>query len=206
MTTAVAPTPAPHEEPPSRLFSVADYHRMIATGILREEDRCELIRGRIVTIMPPNPPHASVSRLVARNLMPLFPPPEWVFGSNDPITLTDSQPQPDFFAARGPDARYAERHPGPKDLLLVVEVSDSSLGYDRGTKQELYAEAKVPQYWIVNVSEKRVEVYTEPKGGKNPAYRTRTDYTANDSVPVVVAGKTLGSIAVKDLLPTGATA
>ncbi|MBM3979777.1 MAG: Uma2 family endonuclease [Planctomycetes bacterium] len=201
MTTAIALTPPPSEEPPSRLFSVADYHRMIATGILREEDRCELIRGRIVTIMPPNPPHSSVSRRVARNLMPLFSPPEWVFGSNDPITLSDSQPQPYFFAARGPDVRYADLHPGPKDLVLVVEVSDSSLGYDRGTKQELYAEAKVPQYWIVNVSENRVEVYTDPRGGKAPAYKTRTDYGPSDSLPVVVAGKQLGVIAVKELLP-----
>jgi Uma2 family endonuclease len=179
---------------------------MIEAGVFVRGPRCELIRGVILEKPVPGPSHSRATQRLLRKLVPLFPEGEWVVGIQDAITLADSEPEPDLFAARGPDARYAERHPGPKDLLLVVEVSDSSLGYDRGTKQELYAEAKVPQYWIVNVSEKRVEVYTDPKGGKAPAYRTRTDYAAGDSVPVVVAGKTLGSIAVKDLLPEEASA
>ena len=201
MATTVRPTRAPGDEPPVRLFTVADYHRMIETGILREDDRCELIRGRIVNTMPPNPPHSAASRRVARRLMPLFPEPAWVFGTNDPITLTDSEPQPDFFAAVGPDSNYDGRHPGPKDIGLVVEVSDSSIGYDQGTKLELYAAAKIPQYWIVNVKERRVEVYTQPRGGKNPTYKQRTDYGPDDAVPVVIAGKSVGTIAVKELLP-----
>ena len=201
MNTAAPATPPPTGEPPSRLFTVADYHRMIETGILGEDDRCELIHGRIVNQMPPNPPHSTASRRVARRLMPFFPEPDWVFGMNDPITLSDSEPQPDFFAAVGPDSRYEHRHPGPKDVVLVVEVSDSSLGFDRGTKLGVYAGAKVAEYWIVNVSESRVEVYTQPRGGKNPAYKTRTDYGPDDSVPVVVAGKRVGAVAVKELLP-----
>ena len=93
------------------------------------------------------------------------------------------------------------RHPGPKDLVLVVEVSDSSLGFDRGTKMAVYAAAKIVQYWIVNVNDRRVEVYTQPKGGKNPSYKLRTDYGPGDAVPVVVAGKQVGAVAVKELLP-----
>jgi Uma2 family endonuclease len=200
------PSAPESDQPALRRFSLDEYHEMIEAGVFVRGPRCELIRGVILEKPVPGPSHSRATQRLLRKLVPFFPEAEWVVGIQDAITLADSEPEPDFFAARGPDARYAERHPGPKDLLLVVEVSDSSLGYDRGTKQELYAEAKVPQYWIVNVSEKRVEVYTDPKGGKAPAYRTRTDYTGTDSVPVVVAGRALGSIAVKDLLPAGANA
>jgi hypothetical protein len=80
-------------------------------------------------------------------------------------------------------------------------VSDSSLPEDQTTKLEMYAAAKVAVYWVVNLVDRRVEVYTQPKGGKNPAYRQRTDYGPDDEVPVVVGGKELGRIAVKELLP-----
>ena len=201
MDSATRAEPAPAEEPPSHLFTVADYHRMVETGILREDDRCELIHGRIVNTMPPNPPHSSASRRAARHLMPLFPEPAWVFGMNDPITLADSEPQPDFFAAVGPASNYARRHPVPKEVVLVVEVSDSSLGFDQGAKLALYAGAKIPAYWIINVNARRVEVYTQPRGGKNPTYRARADYGPRDAVPVIVGGTPLGTVSVKELLP-----
>jgi Uma2 family endonuclease len=203
MGSAVHATKKPPtgDEPPIKLFTVADYHRMIDTGILGKDDQCELIHGRIVDKMPPNPPHSSASRRITRRLLPLFPDPDWVFGTNDPITLLDSEPQPDFFAAFGPDSKYAKRHPGPKDLVLVVEVSDSTLGFDRGTKLAMYAGAKIVQYWIVNVPDRRVEVYTQPRGGKNPAYKQQTNYGADQEVPVVVGGRELGRIPVRELLP-----
>jgi Uma2 family endonuclease len=186
---------------PVRRFTVEQYHRMIDAGVFDEGGKCELVRGFILEKPVPGPPHSLSTAKLLRRLPPLFPESEWFIAIRDSITLADSEPEPDFYAAVGPTNRYASRHPGPKDLVLVVEVSDSSLGMDRGTKMELYAGSKVVQYWIINVDERRVEVYTQPRGGKNPTYRTRTDYAPGDEVPVVVGGAELGRIPVNELLP-----
>jgi Uma2 family endonuclease len=160
-----------------------------------------LVRGVILEKPVPGPSHSKSTQRLLRRLTPLFPEPDWVVGIQDAITLPDSEPEPDFFAATGPESKYDARHPGPKDLVLVIEVADSSLSFDRGTKLAVYAGAKIVQYWIVNVSDRRVEVYMQPKGGKNPTYKTRTDYGPSDAVPVVIAGKQVGTSAVKELLP-----
>ncbi|MDB5307309.1 MAG: Uma2 family endonuclease [Gemmataceae bacterium] len=186
---------------PVRQFTVDEYHRMIDAGVFAGGGRGELIRGFILEKPVPGPPHSRSTRRLVRRLIPLFPEPDWVVGIQDSITLADSEPEPDFYAAVGPDDRYAARHPGPKDVLLVVEVSDSSLGFDRATKLPLYAGAKIPQYWIIDVTARRVEVYTQPRGGKAPTYRQRTDYGPGDAVPVVVGGKDHGTIAVNELIP-----
>jgi Uma2 family endonuclease len=191
----------PPDGPALRLFSVGEYHEMIDAGVFVGGPRCELIRGVILEKPVPGPSHSRSTQRLLRRLTPFFPEPDWVVGVQDAITLADSEPEPDFFAATGPESKYNSRHPGPKDLALVIEVSDSSLGFDRGTKLAVYAAARIVQYWIINVNERRVEVYTQPKGGKNPAYRQQTNYGPGDEVPVVVGGKTVGRVAVKELLP-----
>jgi Uma2 family endonuclease len=191
----------PPDGPSLRLFSVDEYHEMIDAGVFVGGPKCELIRGLILEKPVPGPPHSKSTQRLLRRLTPLFPEPDWVVGIQDAITLSDSEPEPDFFAATGPDSKYDARHPGPKDLVLVIEVSDSSLGFDRGTKLAVYAAAKVVQYWIVNVQERRIEVYTEPRGGKNPTYKGHKHYGPDDEVPVVIGGKQRGRIAVKELLP-----
>jgi Uma2 family endonuclease len=196
------PTPTFSPDGPAiRLFNVDEYHEMIDAGVFVGKPKCELIQGVILEKPVPGPSHSKSTQRLLRRLTPLFPEPDWVVGIQDAITLSDSEPEPDFFAATGPESKYNARHPGPKDLVLVIEVSDSSLSFDRGAKLAVYAAAKVVQYWIVNVNERRIEVYTQPKGGKNPAYKTRADYGPDDSVPVVIGGKRVGAIAVKELLP-----
>jgi Uma2 family endonuclease len=184
---------------PVRRFTVEEYHKLGELGVLTENDRVELIHGWIVPKMVLNPPH----NYAVTALMELFV--QFVTGATvrvqQPITVADSEPEPDVVLALGSRSDYKARHPAPPDCALVVEVADSSLRDDRTTKLQMYAKAKIAVYWIVNIGERIVEVYTDPKGGKAPAYRTRTDYTGTDSVPVVVAGHALGSIAVKDLLP-----
>jgi Uma2 family endonuclease len=184
-----------------RRFSVAEYHRLIDAGILREDERCELIQGWILELMPPNPPHAKAMKRVNRTLTPLFAWGEWVVGVQDPVTLADDEPLPDFSVATGPDSKYDTRHPGPRDLVLIVEISDSSLDYDRGEKLAMYAEAKIPVYWIVNLIDRQVEVYTHPRGGRNPTYRTRVEYSPGQDVTVVVGGRAIGTIPAGDILP-----
>jgi Uma2 family endonuclease len=187
--------------PAIRLFTVDEYHEMIDAGVFVGKPKCELVQGVILEKPVPGPPHSKSTQRLLRRLTPLFPESDWVVGIQDAITLPDSEPEPDFFAATGPESKYDTRHPGPKDLVLVIEVADSSLGFDRGTKMAAYAAAKIVQYWIINVQDRRVEVYTQPKGGKSPGYKTRTAYGPDDSVPVVIAGKRVGTIAVKELLP-----
>jgi len=182
-------------------FTVDQYHRIIKSGIFEEDTRLELIHGYLVEKPMHNPPHSKATRKVMRRLTTLFPDPEWVVGVQDSITLIDSEPEPDFFATHGPEDRYVGRHPGPKDVVLVVEISDTSQAQDRQTKLRLYAESKIARYCFVDVNLRQVEVHTQPRGGRSPAYRKCETYKPGDVLPVVVDGKTLGEVAVKDFLP-----
>jgi Uma2 family endonuclease len=199
-TRALKPAANGAAYPSIHRFTVEQYHEMIRTGILKEDDPVELLDGWIVEKMPPTPPHSQAVRCLNRRLATLLSG-DWVLCVQDPATMTSSEPQPDIAVAVGPEERYAQRHPGPRDLALVVEVSDTSLAQDQTTKLAIYAAARLPVYWIVNLVDRRVEVYTGPRGGKNPTYRTRRDYGPDDAVPVTLAGRTAGSIPVREILP-----
>ena len=196
---ATVPEVAAWGRPVAR-FTVEQYHRMMEAGVFDGGPKCELIHGYILEKPVPKPPHSWSTSRLNRLLSPLFPPPDWFVAVQDSITLADSEPEPDFSAATGPEDKYRDRHPGPEDLVLVVEVSDSSREIDRGVKLALYAASKVVQYWIVDVNARRVEVYTNPRGGKNPGYKTLTEYGPGDAVPVAVGGAVIGTIPVNGLL------
>ncbi|HEY2911612.1 MAG TPA: Uma2 family endonuclease [Gemmataceae bacterium] len=186
---------------PVRRFTVEQYHRLIDSEILSEGERCELIRGIILEKPVPGPSHSKSTRRLLRRLVAFFPEPEWVVGIQDSITLSDSEPEPDFYAAVGPEEKYDHRHPEPEDLVLVVEVSDSTAGFDRRTKLPLYAAALVPEFWIIDVKACCIEVHTQPRGGKKPGYRKQVIYRAGDSVPICDGAKRLGTVPAGDLLP-----
>jgi hypothetical protein len=181
-------------------FSVDDYHKMIATGLISENDRVELIHGWIVAKMGINPPHNNGVTALMELLLALQIPNTTV-RVQQPITTADSEPEPDVVLAAGLRPTFKTRNPRPSEVLLLVEVAESSLQEDQTTKLALYAGAKVAEYWIVNLVDRRVEVYTQPKGGKSPTYKARADHGPDDSVPVVIGGKRVGTIAVKELLP-----
>jgi Uma2 family endonuclease len=115
--------------------------------------------------------------------------------------MTESVPEPDIAVAVGPEDLYDDAHPTFADMRLTVEVADSSLVEDRTMKLRIYARHRIPEYWIVNLVDRRVEVYTRPRAGRVPAYRVRTDYGPGEKVPVVLGGDTLGGISVDDILP-----
>ena len=161
---------------PLRRFTVPEYHKMIDAGVFVGGPKTELIHGCVLEKPVPNPPHSFVTAELARLLSSLFTYPDYAVRVQDPITLSSSEPQPDLAAAIGPPRRYVARHPGPKDLVLVVEVSDSSTRIDRSTKLALYAGEKVVQYWIVDVNDRVVEVYTRPRGGRSPGYKAKAEY------------------------------
>ncbi|MBI4601156.1 MAG: Uma2 family endonuclease [Planctomycetes bacterium] len=118
-----------------------------------------------------------------------------------PITTAESEPEPDLAVVRGPASRYARSHPGPEDVAFLVEVADTTLVRDRGFKGRIYARARVPIYWIVNLVDRQIEVYTGPSGpAEEPGFSSRRDYSLGEAVPVVLEGREIGRIAVKDLL------
>jgi Uma2 family endonuclease len=182
-------------------LSVGQYHEMIRTGILTSDDPVELLAGWLVYKMPKNPPHRIATRL-AQQALEAVVPAGWYVDAQEPITLNDSEPEPDVMIVRGETRDYRDRHPGPEDVALIVEVADSTLERDRGVKRMVYARAGIPVYWIINVLERVLEVYYDPSGpGEDADYRQRQDYGLSDSVPVMIGGLEVGRVAVGDLLP-----
>jgi Uma2 family endonuclease len=173
---------------------------MTELGLLTAADRVELLEGIIVDKMTQHPPHSVAVDLVREHLGPLLPP-DYRIRDQKPVRLAGSEPEPDLAVVLGPVKRYARRHPGPQDIVLVIEVADTSLADDRERKGRIYARARLPVYWIVNLQDGIVEVYTNPKAGKAPGYTARRDHGREESVPVIVAGKKLGAIPVSELLP-----
>ena len=129
-------------EPIYRL-SVDQYHALIEYGKLLEDDSIELLEGWLVPKMPKNPPHRLSTRRVRGKLEALIPP-GWYVDSQEPITTLESEPEPDDVVVRGHPDDYANRHPGPHDLGLIVEVADASLKRDRTLKKRIYARANIP--------------------------------------------------------------
>jgi Uma2 family endonuclease len=180
---------------------VERYHEMIEAGVLTEDDPVELLEGLLVEKMSKTPPHVFTTQRARKDLERLAPA-GWFVNTHDPVTTSDSEPEPDLSVARGDPRQYQTRHPGPQDLALVVEVSDSSLQRDRTLKLRLYARAMIPIYWIVNLVEGHIEVYTDPTGpDEKPAYRQRRDYGPADEVPVIIESCEIGRIAAREVLP-----
>jgi Uma2 family endonuclease len=197
---AVVFNPARHAPLPPRPISVEQYHILIESGILQPDDRVELINEWIVEKMPNNPPHASTVKRVYDRLQSLLEP-DYCVRSQLPMTIPKNEPEPDCVVATGPAMKYDSRHPGPGDVEFVIEVADTSRKFDREVKNQVYAAAGITVYWIVNVKERVIEVYTKPGNGKSPGYRARKEYAPGSSVLVVVGGKKVGSVPVDELLP-----
>jgi Uma2 family endonuclease len=181
-------------------FTVTDYHRIAQAGILRSGDPYELLGGWIVPKMRLNPPHNKAVRLLNRRLGRLLDD-DWVLQIQGAITLLpESEPEPDVVIAFGPEEKYIG-NPQAKDIALVVEVADSSLDKDHVSKLAIYARARIPVYWIVNLIDRKVEVYTLPRGGRNPLYRQCLEFGPKDILPLILDGKQVGEILVKEILP-----
>jgi Uma2 family endonuclease len=187
-------------EPVLRL-TVEQYHEMIRTGILVDGDPIELLEGWLVQKMTKYPPHM-LSAGCTLDALAAVVGGGWHVRAEGPVSTRDSEPEPDVSVVRGHRRDYADRHPGPKDVALLVEVADTSLERDRGWKKRIYAAAGIPWYWIVNLIDDQVEVYTQPSGpGDQPDYAARQVYRRGDRIPVVLDGAEAGTVIVDDLLP-----
>jgi Uma2 family endonuclease len=182
-------------------LSVEQYHEMIRTGILTEDDPVELLNGWLVPKMTKTPRHRMVTKLVYGALEDRVPQ-GWYVDSQEPVTLAVSEPEPDVVIVRGQTRDYADRHPGPGDVGLVVEVSDSSLDRDSEFKRRIYAEARIPHYWVVNLIAGRIETYAgrSAESAGDFDYQRR-DYVAGESVPVFLDGQEVSRVNVSEILP-----
>lgn len=181
-------------------FSVARYQQMIETGILTAEDKVELLENYVVLKMPRNPLHDSTVQQLLRPLLRCLPP-DWDVRIQLAIELLDSQPEPDFALVRGSAVDYKAHHPGPADIGTVIEVANSSLLRDQRDKTRIYARGGIPTYWIINLVDQRVEVYTQPSGPTPvPSYGSFQIYQPGDTVPLVLDGNAVGTLPVADLL------
>ncbi len=167
-------------------------------GLLTENDRVELVEGWIVTRAVHSPEHDGVVDLAQEALRRRLPA-AWRVRVQSAITTQESEPEPDIAVARGTGSSYLRRHPRPEDISLVVEVADSSLKFDRHVKGRAYAKARIPVYWIVNLVDRQIEVYSEPDAA-GPAYKSLCIHGREESVPLIVDGRELAPVPVREVL------
>lgn len=182
-------------------WSVEKYHEMVRAGIIDEDDPVELLEGWIVKKMTTSPLHRTVTGLL-RDVLQRVMPEGWFVDSQDPVTLAASEPEPDVVLVRGSRLDFLDHHPGPGDVALVVEVSDSGLSRDRVFKKSIYAAAGIAVYWVVNLVDRRLEVYSECTTSASGTDYARCDcFAVGDKVPLVVEGQTVAEIPLAAILP-----
>ena len=184
MTTQTLPRTEPYTQtdaPRKRLFTRKEYHAMGKAGIFEHKERVELLEGEIIVMSPVGSRRSScILRMT-----------EWFYESGrltgrahihsqNPVVVSDiSEPEPDLMLLAYREDRYAVGKPRPQDILLLVEVADSSLGYDRNVKLPRYAEVGIPETWIANLRDDRIEAHTEPT---SEGYRSTRIYSRGDTI------------------------
>jgi len=194
-------TPAP----PSSHFplDIAGFYRMTVdeyerlAGLL-DDPRVELINGILVKKMTQKPPHTWAVE-TAHVYLERVVPAGWFIREEKPVRIPQfDEPEPDLAVIRGSRDDYRERHPEAADIGVLVEVAESSIERDQGEKRAAYARGGIPVYWIVNLNERQVEVYSDPA---EDGYRRREVFRPGGEVPLVIAGVEAGRIKVCDILP-----
>ena len=143
-------------------WTVEDYHRLVEGGLLADR-RVELLQGEIVQMAPEGPLHSSMTRGLSGYLQRQLGE-RAIVSEAHPITLSDSEPEPDLAIVRPPESQYRDRHPYPEDIFWLVEVSRSTLEYDLNDKKKTYARARIAEYWVVDVLGKQIRIFRQPQG------------------------------------------
>jgi Uma2 family endonuclease len=197
MSTTSATDITPPDPPAIYRLSVDEYERLVAAGVL-DDPRVELINGFLVRKMAKNPPRVLTTKSLTQRLEPIVPS-GWHIGKEDPVRIPDwDEPEPDVSIIAGAPEDYRSRLPGPADIAVLAEVSETTLDRDQGDKLLAYAAGGIAVYWIVNLVDHQVEVYSGPSPS---GYQSRQDFTPGLEIPVVIGGVERGRIAVSDILP-----
>ncbi len=188
------------------LMSVDVYEKLVASGVFGDKSRVFLWKGQLVekvSDVTKGRPHVTALNRLHRALGRLVEDQGYFAEQDQPIALDDqSEPEPVLKCVRGGVKDYAERTPTALDCPLVVEVADLSLEDDAGEMLRAYAAAVVPVYWVVNIPNHRIDVYTVPTGSAEaPTYRELRSYGPDDEVPVILDGREVGRISVREVLP-----
>ena len=182
-------------ELPDFSWSLERYHAAIEKGVLNKYDKVELLFGKLVPMSPIGVQHDKIVKKINRLFSKRFPEDQYNIGIQGPITLVDdSEPEPDAYLAKGPLEEY-DHHPYPTDLLVVIEVSDSTLKKDRGIKLVSYAVAGIEEYWIINVYKRQLERHTGPQP-EHGSYGRKEVFEEGDRFTSLY----LGEFAVAELL------
>lgn len=177
-------------------WSLERYHQAIERGVLTEDDQVELIAGRIIAKMPIGKMHAACVGLLNEYFFDRLGR-TYQYRLENPVTLVDnSEPEPDFVVVTRKEGFYKTAHPGPADIHLIIEVADNTLERDRQLKAPLYAAAGLPEYWIINLKNRQVEVYLQPDPAE-ATYGSVTHYREE----AVFQSLLVGEVKVSDLLP-----
>jgi hypothetical protein len=184
-----------------RRFTISEYHRLTQIGMLTEDDNLELLEGYLVHKMARNPRHDGTLHRAVKRLNHVLPN-GWDLRIQSAVTLADSEPEPDLAIVRTDSLGCTTRHPEAVDIGLVIEVSDSTLAGDRADKGRIYARAGIDCYWILNLVDRQVEVYSGPSGpGASPTYGRRQDHLLGDTLDLWLAASLVATIPIADLLP-----
>jgi Uma2 family endonuclease len=177
-------------------LTVDDYHRMGKAGILHEDDRVELIEGELIEMAAIGSYHLTTVNKFTKHFV-VQAADRYIVSVQNPVRLSrHSEPQPDVVLLRLRADQYADGLPGPEDVLLIVEVSDTTVAADRKVKLPLYAAAGIPAAWLVNIPRRSIEVHREPRGGR---YQQVTVFRTGESISPLMLPEV--SIAVEDILP-----
>jgi Uma2 family endonuclease len=186
----------------TRRWSRAEYDKLIEEGIFQPGERLELLAGQLVVREPQGTPHATGIRLVTRALRGVFRADTWIVDMQLPVALDEeSEPEPDVTVTAGDPRDFLPSHPAQP--VLVVEIAEASLAFDRKHKGSLYARARLQEYWVLNLVDRVLEVYREPASDAAAAYgwAYSVALTLGPGEHVTPLAAPAGHIAVIDLLP-----
>jgi Uma2 family endonuclease len=200
MSTITPPIPVPAQQtlalPAVYRMTVDEYEKLVNAGVL-DDPRIELIDGYLVKKMSKNPAHVWSVDVI----LEFFKATVLGFWCRQeaPVRIPDfDEPEPDVSVVRGARNDYRGRIPGPDDIVLVAEVSESTLDRDRGEKRRAYARVSIPYYWIINLVDRQLEVYSNLSQGE---YHSVQVFKSGDEVPVIIDGDEVGRLDVAAVLP-----
>ncbi|NJN73322.1 MAG: Uma2 family endonuclease [Limnothrix sp. RL_2_0] len=162
-------------------WTVGEYHELIEKGLL-DHKKVELLNGELIEMAPESPMHRKTMRYGETYLRNLCGDAAIIFAGH-PITLTDSEPEPDLAIICPPEETYDERHPNATDVLLLIEVSRTTLSYDIGKKKETYAKENIQEYWVLDVSNKQIYLFNNLENGD---YQSQTIQQTGDISPTAL--------------------